>query len=327
MLVYAGIDEAGYGPLMGPLCVACSEWTVNDASDPADPPNLWRSLSQAVCTTGRDRRGRVAMADSKKLKGASGGHHHPLCALERGVLVALGIATRAGADPTLDSELFETLGALGLDEHAPWYSGELALPVGNTPARIALGRAMLETACARRGVRATSLRCAAVDAREINAAASTGEAKSSVSWSLVMDHARRVKRAHWDTPLRLAIDRQGGRIRYREDLMREFDGARLTVLDESEQASLYRIEGLGADTVVSFSVEAEASHLPVALASMTAKYTRELWMRRLNRWFAGRVAGLAPTAGYVQDGRRFVASVRDTLASSDLPEALLVRAI
>jgi hypothetical protein len=60
---------------------------------------------------------------------------------------------------------------------------------------------------------------------------------------------------------------------------------------------------------------------------MTAKYTRELWMRRLNRWFAGRVDGLAPTAGYVEDGRRFLASVRGTLVADELEEALLVRAI
>jgi hypothetical protein len=50
-------------------------------------------------------------------------------------------------------------------------------------------------------------------------------------------------------------------------------------------------------------------------------------MRRLNRWFAGRVDGLAPTAGYVEDGRRFLASVRGTLVADELEEALLVRAI
>lgn len=327
MIAYAGIDEAGYGPLMGPLCVACSVWVIEDEEKPHEPPNLWRALSNAVCKSPRDRRGRIAITDSKRLKGANDGPRHPLTHLERGVHATLG-TIHAGSEPaSTDSHLFAQLMVPPLDQHAPWYAGAHTAPVANDAQRLALLRAMLSRACERSRARPTSLQCAAVDAREINTAASIGAAKSSVSWSLVMGHARAAKLAHWEVPLRIAIDRQGGRVRYREDLMREFDGARLSVLNESPEESIYALEGLGAPFTISFSVEAESKHLPVALASMTAKYTRELWMRRLNRWFAGRVDGLAPTAGYVEDGRRFLASVRGTLVADELEEALLVRAI
>ena len=36
MLVYAGIDEAGYGPMFGPLVIARSVFTLADADPAAD---------------------------------------------------------------------------------------------------------------------------------------------------------------------------------------------------------------------------------------------------------------------------------------------------
>ena len=45
--------------------------------------------------------------------------------------------------------------------------------------------------------------------------------------------------------------------------------------------------------------------LPVALASMTAKYHRELAMRAFNHFWCERVPDLKPTAGYPLDAKRF----------------------
>jgi hypothetical protein len=53
-----------------------------------------------------------------------------------------------------------------------------------------------------------------------------------------------------------------------------------------------------------FRVGCEAL-LPTALASMTAKYHRELSMRAFNAYWGERVQGLRPTAGYFGDSRRF----------------------
>ncbi len=60
---------------------------------------------------------------------------------------------------------------------------------------------------------------------------------------------------------------------------------------------------------VTFMVDAETSHMPVALASMVSKYTRELLMARLNHYFTRRVPGLKPTAGYAKDGKRYLADL------------------
>jgi len=74
---------------------------------------------------------------------------------------------------------------------------------------------------------------------------------------------------------------------------------------------------------VTFQPEAEAAHLPVALASTFAKYVRELAMARLNRYFNALDPELKPTAGYTTDARRWLADA-EGLLSADV-RAQLVR--
>jgi hypothetical protein len=63
--------------------------------------------------------------------------------------------------------------------------------------------------------------------------------------------------------------------------------------------------GSGDDQMrVTFRMEGER-FLPTALASMTAKYLRELSMRAFNEFWCARVPGLRPTAGYPRDAPRF----------------------
>jgi hypothetical protein len=49
--------------------------------------------------------------------------------------------------------------------------------------------------------------------------------------------------------------------------------------------------------------------LAAALASMTAKYLREISLRPFNRFWQEHVPGLKPTAGYPNDARRFKAEI------------------
>jgi hypothetical protein len=61
------------------------------------------------------------------------------------------------------------------------------------------------------------------------------------------------------------------------------------------------------------------------LASMAAKMTRELFMGRLNAWFLARSPALRPTAGYVEDGRRFLADAAPVLERERIDLRRLVR--
>src|SRR5438552_3765526 len=81
-MILAGIDEAGYGPLLGPLVVGCSAFAV-DGADGDDLPDLWRLMKKLVsrkrCRFGR----KLHINDSKLVYAPDDG----LKELERSMLV------------------------------------------------------------------------------------------------------------------------------------------------------------------------------------------------------------------------------------------------
>jgi len=76
---------------------------------------------------------------------------------------------------------------------------------------------------------------------------------------------------------------------------------------------------------LTFEVEADDHYLPVSLASMISKYVRELLMDRMNLYFGSLDAGLRPTAGYWQDGQRFVEELRTRLPHLKIDDERLIR--
>jgi ribonuclease HII len=59
--------------------------------------------------------------------------------------------------------------------------------------------------------------------------------------------------------------------------------------------------------------------LPVALASMVAKYTREVLMHQFNHFWAQHIPGLKPTQGYPLDAKRFRNDIAAKVASLNVP--------
>jgi hypothetical protein len=124
----------------------------------------------------------------------------------------------------------------------------------------------------------------------------------------------------------IVCDKHGGRNRYAGLLLAELGPTSILQERETAACSSYRL-ALGGRTVrIRFQRAADATDRAAALASMAAKYTRELFMEGLNGFFAARITGLKPTAGYYEDGRRFVGEVRGLLADIGCPEESLVRA-
>lgn len=149
--------------------------------------------------------------------------------------------------------------------------------------------------------------------------------KAAINTSLSFEHLLDAARRHPGEEIFASFDRHGGRTHYREELAFTFPQARLRVLEESDECSRYELLEGGRRLAVSWEVEAESKRLPVALASMSAKLARELWMARLNRYFARFLPDLKPTAGYVEDGRRWLAEVKPHLSRIGVAEDRLVR--
>jgi ribonuclease HII len=327
MLIYAGIDEAGYGPMLGPLCVACTVFVLKDHDADDGQPNLWALLKSGVCRKSRDSKRRIAVDDSKRLKGAnSATKTHPLAHLERGVLAFV----RQSTDelPATDEDLCRHL---GVDiAGAPWYGSTTPLPVAQRADMLRIAASRLHRCLERAGIECALMACEAIDAECFNRDVARTGSKACVNLEAAMRLIDRVRRRWPDEHPRVVIDRHGGRTHYREELQLAFPDASISVLAESPAVSRYRLEGMASaagSLTVSFAPESEDRHFPTALASMTAKYVRELHMARLNRFFTARVPELKPTAGYVQDARRFVEEIEPVIDALGVARQTLIRSV
>ena len=362
--ILVGIDEAGYGPTLGPLCVAISVFRVADPSPdkPADKaPDLWKLLAQGVCKApGRsgktDSKGRIAVADSKALKlPNSVVTTHPLIHLERGVLSFLRHRASNSITPATDLDLFDALFAGGsntratslADElnpanlktfarpsvrgaHACYLGKPIPLPTAVYSNELGINANTVARALSTGGVELLDLACVLVWENDFNRRIREGMNKADVSGGAVavlMNKALDLAALFATKGDRVGIvcDRQGGRMVYGPWLERALPGATIEMLSEDESRSRYVLhQTRNASPLragVAFMVEAEQHHLPVALASMTAKYCRELAMARFNaHWSAVALAqgfALASTAGYATDARRWLTDMQSTLSFED----------
>ncbi len=331
MLVYSGIDEAGYGPMFGPLTVACATLVISDHDPAAGAPKMWSILRAAVAKQIASSKGRIVVCDSKRLKRSNADpddpSRHPLTHLERGVLTFLSAGGRCPM-PSDDRAFLETVvpGAWTRVEHAPWYDGAaLPVPVGNDVTLLRIDANVLGNTLKRNGVAVDSLTCHPLTEAQFNEAVNRVRTKSSASFHLVGRHLATIMDQHGEHHPRVVVDRQGARMRYREPLQMLFPEAMIRILDEQDSISRYELAMGPKRMTITFTEKAESSHLPVALASMLAKYVRELLMIRFNRYFAALRPELKPTAGYVVDGRRFLADIEDLIDQHRLPRERLVR--
>ncbi|MDP6152205.1 MAG: hypothetical protein QF785_02420 [Phycisphaeraceae bacterium] len=308
MLVYAGIDEAGYGPMFGPLLIGSAAFVLEDASPDDQLPDLWGELSPAVCRGLSQRRGRVAINDSKKLHTQATGIMH----LERGVLACVAAA---GKQPSHVGQLLDALGEN--DHHAlqrlPWYEASRDRPWDLLPAACTIGEAgiacsMLTRALDQANIKIARLAAAVVFEDRFNQMVAATKSKASTSFTFVARHLRSIWQAYGRACPTVVVDRQSGRTHYLSPLAINFPDAELAIVEESPHASIYHLAGrhdTSRRMTVRFETNADGNHLPVALASMISKYCRELLMHRFQNWFAHRAPAIRPTAGYARDGKRF----------------------
>lgn len=291
-----GIDEAGYGPNLGPLVqTAVAVWL------PAADPAGWDTLRGAVRRCHEKRDARILIDDSKKVYAGANG----FARLEAGVGGGLGLT------PTCAADLVRAVGLRAVSERLAgeaWFDG--AEPVLGTAAAGAWPADAVRLAVAN-----------VVPAPAFNQIVTASGSKATVlSGGLVELLADLFARLPTGDDLAVVCDKHGGRNFYAPLLAAAFSAGWVVALAEGAAESRYRVDGLGREVTAVFRPRADADSVAVALASMLAKYLREVCMRQFNRFWATHVPGLAPTAGYPVDAKRFFAEIRPAMAKLGIPD-------
>ena len=282
-----GIDEAGYGPLLGPLTVALVG--IEGGSDP-----LGKLIAEAPEFLAR-------IDDSKIVKrGPKGWARLEICAL------SAASALRGRMPQTLNELLGGSLpGAAG----HPWYDSlDLSLPRVASAEEVERAAEALRSGLERNSAALRFASCAIRCAGDFNRRVKTLGNKARVEQEMIEGL---VQAALSETPhdCAIAVDRLGGRHHYADWLSRMHPFCPVEIGQEDARESRYRIRDAGRSLSYAFVVSGEAHFAEVALASCIAKYHRELLMELFNRFWQSRHPDLRATAGYVSDGRRFLEDI------------------
>jgi ribonuclease HII len=317
MVVLVGIDEAGFGPILGPLVVSSSTFALPHDLLTSD---LWQVLRKSLSDKRKRLAGRLLVTDSKKAYSRALGIKH----LERTVLTILKCL---GHEPATLGELLELLAPRFLEQlrDCPWYEGAGTGALSADLADREIASAALTRDLAANGIELLGLRSCPLEVAHYNKMVAAVKNKADVLFTATSSLIKHAFDSSQSDQLQVIVDRQGGRVRYRNNLQRMFDDVELTILRESPTTSSYELQGRGKRMRVHFVVGADSRFLPVSLASMVSKYIRELLMGNINRYFAGFDAGLKPTAGYWKDGLRFIEEIRTTLPDVKFESTQLIR--
>lgn len=318
--ILLGIDEAGLGPILGPLTLGYAAFRLATplSADALLKLDLWEALN--LGREPHERKHRPVVCDSKQIY-TSG----KIKALEEEVLCWASVAG-AGTD---DYAAFrDTVCAPARWQDYDWYSAPpTPFPLEADAARMRLRAQPIRRALETAGIELAGLGVTALLEGEFNKLLTRVKSKARAEFECIGSILGRFWQQHRN--LAVVVDRQGGRTRYARTLHNEFPEARVEVLHESNKLSTYdltipEVEGVPR-MFVAFIEKGEGRHLPIALASMFAKYVREIHMHQFNQWWAQHDASIKPTAGYYSDGRRWLGDTQGLRAAIGVDEDRLIR--
>ena len=314
-----GIDEAGYGPNLGPLVMTSVACRIPAELEGGD---LWRVLRSAVRRHPSADDGRLLVEDSKLIYSTTRGLH----ALEKGVLAAL--CSWAVAEEVCLAHYIDRVCPAAHPElrGEPWYAGTSRLPARAEPGVCQKAGRRFQRACARKGVIWGLVRSVVVCPRRFNELLDQWGSKAAALGQGLADLLRCNRRPDDEAePMTFFVDKHGGRNYYAALLQHALPDGLVVAHAESLDRSEYSVLGLERPMRLVFQPRADAEHFCVALASMVSKYLRELLMLEFNQFWQAQVPGLKPTAGYPGDSARFLAEIRDAIERLAIPEAALWR--
>jgi hypothetical protein len=323
MFVYAGIDEAGYGPMFGPLVIARSIFVMDQHEPTLEPPSLWSLLRSTVCKKPNDKKRRLAINDSKIL-------YKPAWSLEYIEQGVLSFLSTSGIDPKNLSELLEQLAydQLSCQTKQDWYHSpnqEPYVPSILSLSQLEKSKKRLHRAMRQNSIHLADIKAAVVFEDRFNQMVKIQGSKAGCAWNFVSGHLESIWSRYGEHHPLAVVDRQGGRKSYQGLLEPIFDPAEVSTLYEDPLKSFYRITKGMRQMHILVQVKSENQHFPVALASMVAKYLRELLMMRFQSFWSAHAPNIKPTCGYFVDGSRFLREIQPLIDQLNIDRQNFIR--
>ncbi|XZE35102.1 hypothetical protein SH501x_000587 [Pirellulaceae bacterium SH501] len=335
--IVIGVDEAGYGPSMGPLVIAATAWWVPNVLV-AD--QLAESFADCFQPKPSLPRGDfLSIGDSKKI--LIGKYGWPSLSLAAQWILRESMR-QASESASLRMLLQDDWSRL---QTVPWYrdlTQGSQLPVhrylGNQhdsssdsktrDSLLATISPKISERLASSGVKLLDTQARCIDEPEFNRLVSLSGNKSTVLSDLSLSLAKSIAiRAaataaeFLNTPqshparlkcIEMFFDKHGGRNRYQALLMNAFDGVWVECDCEGPRISTYRAKWGDYQIQFSFRVGGD-SLIPSGAASVIAKWVREHSMASLNAyWEQEAKEQIRPTAGYYVDALRFAEEIDST---------------
>lgn len=274
-----GIDENGLGPRLGPLVATA----VAIEAPTYDAKKLARALLRRGYTDSKDVCASQAMAD--------------------GEAKALAIVACAGREvPTDFDALVRAVSLQGegwlrapcpTRGHEPCWGAAVTLPRWATAEQVAEETHALERLLERHQVRLRTVRSSILCASRLNEHIGAGTSKSRIDLRAFEDLAVALV-GEAGREARIVCGRVG-MLKFYEPVFGPLSNYLCAPLEESDHRSAYRLPRLGE---IEFTVSADRTHPPVALASLVGKLVREGFVERMNEFYDVRVQGLRRASGY-----------------------------
>jgi ribonuclease HII len=312
-----GLDEAGYGPNLGPLTIAGCSWLIE-----SNQPDLYQALRAGVKREAKPTDSRLQIADSKQVY-----QQRKLRSLELPVLAAC-----YAIDQSLPRNFAQLIEGLAPAPHVQqpkedplnqdWSSFEL--PCACSVDEVLQAGEQFQRTCQEAGVRLTGLICRTIFPGEYNQLLVQHGNKGTLLSTQTLEIAGLFLNSCGDHPLQFVFDKHGGRSRY-GPLIQQLMTDEL-VLVETESLSSSRYHFRQGDRKVNLAFNAGGENcLATALSSMIAKYCREISMILWNQFWLSELPLLKPTQGYPVDARRFMKEIEETRQALQFPKESLWR--
>ncbi len=302
---WIGIDEAGYGPNLGPLVMtAVVAEDLNPSQSYPVPPDIWKDLSPKVARAGGEA-GCLWIDDSKLVYRGTGGRER----LESACSLAIEAAGLLA--PKSFGALCQSLqaGDSHTCEFARWLpsgGSEWPWPRASSLEIMTRLRPISPLSPTNSAWKIAEVRSVVVGPERFNTALAETGSKARVHFRAFAELLRPL----WNQTLdgdstHLTSDKHGGRHFYLEPLRDVFQEAWIERGEEGPALSRYQVREGMRSMELRFTPRADAENGLVALASLVSKAVREAWMDAFNAFWKNRIPELKPTAGYPQDASRF----------------------